>query len=64
MNVPSSGAGGAAGGPAVHLVADLRRAGSPEAGHAAVGHSQGLTFGVIYVGDASGQIVFAEQWDR
>ncbi|TAK24402.1 MAG: hypothetical protein EPO26_06145 [Chloroflexota bacterium] len=35
-----------------------------EAGHAAVGHSLGLTFGVIYVGDASGQIIFDEQWDR
>jgi hypothetical protein len=35
-----------------------------EAGHAAVGHCQGLTFSVIYLGDASGQVVFDEQWDR
>jgi hypothetical protein len=33
-----------------------------EAGHAAVGHSQGLTFGAIYLGDASGQVLFDEQW--
>jgi hypothetical protein len=35
-----------------------------EAGHAAVGHGQGLTFNVIYVGDASGQVIFDEQWER
>jgi hypothetical protein len=35
-----------------------------EAGHAAIGHSQGLTFGVIYVGDASGQVIFDDQWER
>src|SRR5687767_12599288 len=35
-----------------------------EAGHAAVGHSQGLTFGVIYIGDASGQVIFDDQWKR
>jgi hypothetical protein len=35
-----------------------------EAAHAAIGHHQGLTFDVIYVGDASGQIIFDEQWER
>src|SRR5687768_9312056 len=35
-----------------------------EAGHAAIGHSQGLTFAVIYVGDVSGQVIFDEQWER
>ena len=35
-----------------------------EAGHAAVGHHQGLIFAVIYVGDASGQVIFDEQWER
>ena len=35
-----------------------------EAGHAAIGHGQGLTFGVIYVGDASGQVIFDAQWER
>jgi hypothetical protein len=35
-----------------------------EAGHAAVGHAQGLTFGVVYVGDASGQVIFDDQWER
>jgi hypothetical protein len=35
-----------------------------EAGHAAVGHHAGLTFSAIYVGDASGQVVFDDQWDR
>jgi hypothetical protein len=35
-----------------------------EAGHAAIGHSQGLTFGVIYIGDASGQVIFDDQWER
>jgi hypothetical protein len=34
-----------------------------EAAHAVVGHRQGLTFGVIYVGDAGGQVVFDPQWD-
>jgi hypothetical protein len=33
-----------------------------EAGHAVVGLAQGLTFGVIYLGDASGQVIFDEQW--
>ncbi len=33
-----------------------------EAGHAAVGHVQGLTFSVIYLGDAGGQVLFDEQW--
>jgi hypothetical protein len=33
-----------------------------EAGHAVVGHHQGLTFGVIYIGDAGGQVLFDEQW--
>lgn len=34
-----------------------------EAAHAVVGHRQGLTFGVIYVGDAGGQVVFDPQWE-
>ena len=34
-----------------------------EAGHAAVGHAQGLTFSVIYLGDAGGQVLFDLQWD-
>jgi hypothetical protein len=34
-----------------------------EAGHAVVGHHQGLTFGVIYIGDAGGQVLFDAQWD-
>jgi hypothetical protein len=34
-----------------------------EAGHAAIGHGQGLRFSVIYLGDASGQVLFDEQWD-
>lgn len=34
-----------------------------EAAHAVVGHSQGLTFGVIYIGDAGGQVVFDPQWE-
>jgi hypothetical protein len=33
-----------------------------EAGHAAVGHHQGLALAVIYVGDASGQVIFDRQW--
>jgi hypothetical protein len=33
-----------------------------EAGHAAVGHRLGLTCEVIHVGDASGQVIFEEQW--
>ena len=33
-----------------------------EAAHAVVGHRQGLTFSVIYVGDAGGQVIFDEQW--
>lgn len=35
-----------------------------EAGHAVVGHHQGLIFGIIYVGDVSGQVIFDEQWTR
>jgi hypothetical protein len=34
-----------------------------EAGHAVVGHHQGLTFGVIYLGDLGGQVLFDAQWD-
>ena|SRR5579884_1586241 len=33
-----------------------------EAGHAVVGHHQGLTFGVVYVGDVGGQVLFDAQW--
>ena len=34
-----------------------------EAGHAVVGHCNGLTFSAIYLGDAGGQVVFDAQWD-
>jgi hypothetical protein len=33
-----------------------------EAGHAVVGHHQGLTFGVIYIGDVGGEVLFDAQW--
>jgi hypothetical protein len=35
-----------------------------EAGHAVIGHAQGLRVSRIYVGDASGQVVFDEQWSE
>lgn len=35
-----------------------------EAGHAAIGHQQHLTFSVIYIGEAGGQVIFDEQWER
>jgi hypothetical protein len=35
-----------------------------EAGHAVVGQAQGLRLGRILVGDASGQVVFDEQWSE
>jgi len=35
-----------------------------EAGHAVVGHAQGLRFSRIYVGDASGRVVFDDQWSE
>src|SRR5690349_13959666 len=35
-----------------------------EAGHAVVGHAQGLRCSRIYVGDASGRFVFEEQWSE
>jgi hypothetical protein len=33
-----------------------------EAGHAVVGHHQGLRFSRIYIGDAGGQLVLDDQW--
>lgn len=35
-----------------------------EAGHAVVGHVMGLRFSRIYVGSASGQIIFDEEWSE
>ena len=35
-----------------------------EAGHAVVGHAQGLRFSRIYIGDTSGQVVFDQQWSE
>jgi hypothetical protein len=35
-----------------------------EAGHAVVGHSQGLRFSRIYLGNVSGQVVFDDQWNE
>jgi hypothetical protein len=35
-----------------------------EAGHAVVGRAHGLRFSRVYLGDASGQVVFDEQWDE
>ena len=35
-----------------------------EAGHAVVGHAQGLSFSRIYLGDASGQVIFDDQWSE
>jgi hypothetical protein len=35
-----------------------------EAGHAVVGHVQGLRVGRIYIGDASGHVVFDDQWSE
>jgi hypothetical protein len=35
-----------------------------EAGHAVVGHAQGLRFSRIYLGDASGRVVFDDQWSE
>src|SRR5919201_355498 len=35
-----------------------------EAGHAVVGHAQGLRFSRIYVGDSSGRVVFDDQWSE
>jgi hypothetical protein len=35
-----------------------------EAGHAVVGHAQGLRFSRIYVGNASGRVVFDKQWSE
>src|SRR5688500_9794352 len=34
-----------------------------EAGHLVVGHHHGLPFGVIYLGDLGGQVLFDAQWD-
>jgi hypothetical protein len=35
-----------------------------EAGHAVVGHGQGLRFSRIYIGDAGGRVVFEDQWSE
>jgi hypothetical protein len=35
-----------------------------EAGHAVVGHAQGLRFSRIYIGDAGGRVVFDHQWSE
>jgi hypothetical protein len=35
-----------------------------EAGHAVVGHAQGLRFSRVYVGDAGGRVVFDDQWSE
>ncbi len=35
-----------------------------EAGHAVVGHFQGLQLGQIYIGDVSGQVIFDDQWSE
>jgi hypothetical protein len=35
-----------------------------EAGHAVIGHAHGLRFSRIYLGDASGQVVFDHQWSE
>jgi hypothetical protein len=35
-----------------------------EAGHAVIGHAQGLRFSRIYLGDAGGRVVFDDQWSE